>query len=251
MVGTILLCACLPCRAQDPTTEPAPQTQPVASADSIKRSLDQLADADPNLRDEAADKLMQLKREDLPALRQIVQEELPLTPTQMEALPEIVSQVYLAGEPYEAQADAGFLGIETSPVDIASANAPVEEQSFKGILVVRRVSGFCGGRALHNGDVITGFANSPKPGFLSLEAFRDSVKQRASGSIVRLQVLRRGRVREVAVTLDARPIQADLGMGLLQLTQDRQRAFDHYWADNFAPLLKEEVSSAASDAVKN
>ena len=121
MLCITLACACDPARAEDPATQAAPQTQPAVAAGLIKRWFDQLSDADPNLRDDATDQLMQLKRDDLPILRKVVQEALPLTPTQMEALPEIVSQVYLSGERYEVQPDAGFLGIQTSVVDIASA----------------------------------------------------------------------------------------------------------------------------------
>jgi C-terminal processing protease CtpA/Prc len=251
MFGIALLCACLPCRGEDPVTQPAPQTQPAVSADSIKRWFDQLSDADPNLRDDAADQLMQLKRQDLPMLRKVVQDELPLTPTQMEALPEIVSQVYLSGEGYQSQPDAGFLGIQTSIVDIASVKEDSDRHKYNGILVSRRVTGFCAARALRDGDVIVGIADLPRLGFVDATTFRDAVMSHPAGSTVHLQVLRRGQVREVPITLDPRPIEANLEDGLQRLTQQRERAFDHYWADNFAPLLKEEVSSAAAPAGKD
>jgi C-terminal processing protease CtpA/Prc len=250
MFSITLACSSLPCLGDDPATQPAPQAQPAVSNESIKRWFDQLADADPHVRDEATNQLMQLKLDDLAMLRKVVQEELPLTPTQMEALPDIVAQVYLAGQPYEAQGDKGFLGIQTSVVDIASSQEDPDGRKYTGILVARRVTGFCAARALRNGDLIVGIDDSPKQGFIDALTFRDAVMSHPAGSTVHFQVLRRGQILEVPITLDARPVVANLEDGLQRLTQQRQQVFDRYWAENFAPLLKEEVSSAATPAGK-
>jgi C-terminal processing protease CtpA/Prc len=243
-----LACASLPCFGDGPATQPAPLSQAAVPNDSLKHWFDQLADADPHIRDEATNQLMQIKLNDLPVLRKIVQEELPLTPTQMEALPDIVAQVYLAGQPYEAQGDKGFLGIQTSVVDIASSQEDPDGRKYTGILVARRVTGFCAARALRNGDLIVGIDDSPKQGFIDALTFRDAVMSHPAGSTVHFQVLRRGQIVQVPITLDARPTVANLEDGLQRLTQQRQQMFDRYWAENFVPMLKEEVSSAAAPA---
>ncbi len=226
----------------EPVTQPA--TQPSAALDAIKRSFEQLSDDDPGVRDEASTWLMQLRRDDLPALRKIVQDASPLTPAQVEALPDIVNQVYLSGDHYDSQSDAGFLGIQTRAVDIASTKGAADDRNYKGILVLNRVPGFCGARALRNGDVIIGIADMPELGFIDPDSFRENIKQHHAGSTVRFQILRHGQVREVAVTLDPRPVIAEQEDLLLDMVQKRQHAFESYWQATFAPLLKEEISSA-------
>jgi C-terminal processing protease CtpA/Prc len=234
-------------RADVPATQPSPQTQPAASTESIRQWFDQLADADAEVRDDATDILMQLTRDDLPILRSIVKDELPLAPAQNEALRRIVAQVYLSGEPYEVQTDAGFLGVQTEQVKIASGNGD-NGTANNGIMIVNRVAGFCAARMLHNGDVIIGVADSAKMGFDDPLAFRETVMRQRAGSTIHFQVLRRGRVREVAIKLDRRPAVVDLPNDptLAGFTQNREQLSERYWAENFAPLLKEEVSSTAA-----
>ena len=66
-------------RAQAATTQSAaaPATEPTSD---IQKQFDQLADADPNVRDDARVALMGLKREQLADLRDIVEKNRPLTP---------------------------------------------------------------------------------------------------------------------------------------------------------------------------
>jgi hypothetical protein len=242
-------------RADPPATQSSPQTQPAVPPASIKLWFDQLADADPDTRDDAVDQLMAMTRGDLPALCKIVQEELPLAPTQDEALRRVVCQVYLAGEPYELGSDAGFLGIQTEPVKIAPGNdqpAPPDGTANVGVLVVSRVAGFCAARVLHNGDVIIGIGDSAQLGFSNdPSSFKDAVMRHSAGSLVHFHVLRRGKVRDIAIALDHRPAVADGANPDLSLfTQDRQALFDQYWSENFAPLLKEEVSSTGAQTAR-
>jgi hypothetical protein len=311
-------------RAAGPTTQPSPQTQPV-KAESIRRWFDQLADADPAVREDAADNLMRLKRDDLPLLRSIVKNEIPLAPNQVDLLPGIVSQIFLSGEEYEVVPGAGFMGIRMFPVDIASASAPPQPAGVSaaqqtpaaqmpgggnvgatqpsqpaavpspqhapapqapggddgtahppqaaalpapqharaapapspaddgakppsvGIRVENCIPGFCAGGVLHPGDIIVSLAGSSELGFPNSEVFSEGIRAFGPGATVRLQILRHGHLCDVALTLCPRPaatVAAEINPGpMLALTQERQQASERYWDENFAPMLKEEVSS--------
>lgn len=240
----MLFCsALLPAQGEEPATQPA--SQPSATVDSIRLSFDQLSDADPEIRERASGQLMELTRDQLPALRKIMQDALPLSPAQTEALPEIVSQIFLSGEPYTAEQNSGFLGVQADPelVEIGTGNADPDKPANKGIVVVNRVPGFCAVRALRNGDVILRIADSPVLGFPNFDAFSSTIGKHPAGDTIHLQILRRGQVREVAVTLNPRPTLLNAALNLLDFTQRRQQAFQSYWDANFAPLMKDEVTS--------
>ena len=88
-----------------PTTAPttAPTTTPTtAPAPPVGRWFDQLADPDPAVRDAAHESLMGLPAERLPDLLAVVRAAAPVRPDQAAALREIVCQVVLAAETYDA-----------------------------------------------------------------------------------------------------------------------------------------------------
>jgi len=244
-----------------------------ANAVSIRRWFDQLADADPAVREDAADNLMRLNRDDLPLLRSVVKDELPLAPNQVDLLPGIVSQIYLSGEEYEIQPGAGFMGIRMFAVDITahppqaaalpappharaaaapSVAADGTKPSAVGIRVENCIPGFCAGGVLHPGDIIVSLAGSADLGFANSEVFSEGIRAFGPGATVHLQILRHGQLREIALTLCPRPaatLAAEINPGpMLALTQEREQASDRYWDENFAPLLKEEVSSTLPPA---
>jgi hypothetical protein len=227
-----------------PTTEPAPATQPAAAPSdpaSIKQWFAQLADADPAVRDEATSQLMGLSRADLPALRQIVQDEEPLAPAQIEALEQIAEQVFLSGDAYATDPN-GFLGIQTDVVNLTSVDGAPDDHWARGIMVLKRISGFCGARSLRDGDIIMGIEEAPGVTFTDPSNFVQTIRGVGPGNTIHLQVLRAGNVRRVAVTLDPRPTEIDMDPTMSDLVARRRGAFQAFWEKTFAPLLKEQVS---------
>lgn len=207
----------------------------------MKGWFSDLAHRDAAVREEAVVNLMGLRRTDLPLLERVIRKSMPLKPPQAIALRQIITQVYLSGDPYEPSPDAGFLGIElrTTVVTLGGENDPDSAQG--GVVVVRRMPGFCGARMLRDGDVILGIVERPRVQFTTTDDFRAVVRDTGPGQTIHFQVLRLGRIIRVPITLDVRP--ADTGiMGLEELLQRRGEAADEYWQKNFAPVIKEGVS---------
>jgi hypothetical protein len=222
----------------------------------IARSFTELADGDAKVRDAARSELMGLERRYLPELKRIVEQSKPLLPSQAAVLRQIVTHIYLSGEPYPVNHAMGFLGVRmqsatvSQPVDPqvgrnpqgpeANIPAPLPQN---GVVIVERLAGFVGARALLDGDVIVAIEEHPQVQFASSLAFSQAIASTAPGETIHFQVLRRGRVVKVEVKLDSRPAAAEdadqSSMDALD-TQRRQKA-DGYWRETFAPLVQDKV----------
>jgi hypothetical protein len=203
--------------------------------------IGQLASDDPSIREDAEGKLMDLKRADLPMLRGAAMSQGPLLPGQVLALREIVTQVFLEGEPYMTDLDApGFLGIHCP-------------EGKEGLLVLERIPGFPGFRYLRRGDMILGLLDWPRLATGSWQDFVNSVAKFYPGEVLRLSVERGGRMLVIAVPLDFRPSMIG-GPGVTDESQDpwlvaREARAQAYWESEFAgidpnvPAISMQVSA--------
>ncbi len=221
----------------------AVDTQPSNNAPPIAKWFWQLGDADPQVREAASVNLMGLRPEDLPQLQKLVAESLPLPPAQATVLRQIVEQIYLAGESYKATPGQGFLGIQTMRTTVKMDSA-LDDHPFFAIVVYRRVPGFCGARALRDGDVILGVIERPNLDLTDVRDFSTAVREIGPRQLIHLQVLRHGQVREVPVTLDPRPMDIDIDTAIDAMVEMREAKFREYWEQSFGPLLKEQTGGA-------
>jgi hypothetical protein len=240
--------------------DPNAQGVTVADGDEARmvEAFAQLADPDADVREAARTQLMGLERRYLPALQKLVERSRPLLPSQAAVLRQIVTHVYLAGEPYAANGNMGFLGVRMLEADVSlpprnqddgDDTAPDDEAPLiaprTGVVITERMPGFVGNRMLLDGDVIIGLADRPELRFQTGEDFSTAVRQFGAGRTIRFNLLRRGRLIKVAVPLDPRPeaaVAEPQGVGAMTdlLSRRRQKA-DAYWAESFAPLLKERL----------
>lgn len=237
------LCCGRVAAADVPTTRPATAANDRAD---ISQWLSQLANTDPALREQARDRLLRLSRKDLPRLQQVLRQEPRLAPSQMIALRQIVQEVYLAGEPYDKETDAGvqhgFLGImmDQDPGDVQQPN---DNGQAPGIIVTYRFPGFCAARMLRNGDIIVASLNPDNTldkVFNNVHDLQTVIGSADPGSPVRLLVLRQGQIIRVRVTLDCRPLDAT-PQGAEPFCRERLDKFDEYWRETFVPLLKDSL----------
>lgn len=224
----------------------------------LRGAFTQLADSDADLREAARGRLMALDRRYLPALQKLVERARPLQPSQAAVLRQIVTHVYLAGEPYAAHGNRGFIGVRMVDADITRelpAEQPARDEADpdpvgpeslqpptpKSVLIIERMPGFVGHRTLLEGDIIIGLADRPTLQFGSVTEFSEVIQQFRAGQTVRLTVLRRGRLTKVEIPLDPRPDAADGEGQMLDLDHIRRQKADTYWRGSFARLLKEQV----------
>jgi hypothetical protein len=244
MLGWMLLVVLivpLSAAAGGPTT--APTTQPARVA-GIKQMVGKLANDNYQVREAARVELMGLNRAELPLLRKAVKQSLPLEPSQLMALQDIVTQVYLSGADYDKEeGTAGFLGISMA------SWGNIENQGLlsieRGIAVVSRVPGFSAFRMLQPGDVIlamdTGTARiefkSPNPE----DAFSGAVKAIDAGTMVKFEVLRQGQIIDVPVMLSRRPRGLTTPGFIDRFNTERANRAEDYWEKDFATLLGDPV----------
>lgn len=210
--------------------------------EAIKASFADLANSDPAVRIDAMNKLMGMKPEALPVLKKVVAESSPLLPAQASVLRQIVTHVFLSGDPYDGNPASGFLGIrmeqtmvtfrDVSPNDAAGVNSSV--------VITHRMPGFPGARALQNGDVILSILDRPGAAISEPREFALVVMDMGAGTTVNFLILRHGQIMRVAAKLAPRPLDADRGVD--ELVARRQKRADEYWAAEFASLVKEGVS---------
>jgi len=226
-----------PLMGQGPATQPA--TQPADNA-AMRKWLSDLASPDSSVRDAARAKMMTLTRDDLPALQKLVEENRPLAPSQATAIRQIVQEVYLAGEPYQAEENKGFLGIlmENSGAGMRDFDHG-DVHGDPGVVVAERIPGFCASRMLLDGDVILGTTN-PRLMFTDSSALQQAIQAVLPGETIHLQVLRNGRVIDVPLVLDPKPAEASIAT-ISGFKLRRAAKFQEYWESTFAPLLREDV----------
>ena len=237
-------------RAVAPSRPPATRPARDAAAQMAGWFAD-LGHPEARVREAARVSLMSVPRKDLPVLERLVRENVPLVPSQAVVLRDIVTQVYLSGEKYESSSGAGFLGVKMDQTNLNFREPPLQDPdqfpvgapgdpgAVYGVVVVNRIPGFPGARALHDGDVILSVLEHPQVQFRIPQQFSDVVQAAGAGNRIHLQVLRQGQIVRVPVTLDAKP---DLLGTIEALENERRKVADEYWEQTFAPLLKEEVS---------
>lgn len=239
----VILLACLatslPLRAQQ-TDAPADDGDRQAQADQLAQWLADLAHNSPAVREAARLHLMGMSRRQLEVFQDIVARHQPLLPAQAATLREIVLHAYAAEEPYAGRQDMGFLGVELRTAPLPGED-PQNAQPT-GVLITNRLLGFVGYRMLQEGDIVLGLAGQPD---VRTDAFVDLatiIRNHPAGTELQLEVLRRGSVVIIPVTIDARPTDLDRFHNLDTLRSLRfRRAYD-YWQEHFEPLIDRGVS---------
>ena len=238
-------------RAATPTTQAAiPATAPAATQPSaqVRHWFEQLADSDPAVREAARINLMGLKREQLDELKQLVLDNRPLAPSQAGVLHEIVIHVFLTGETYRVFPGASVIGVRlfesaSSPV----IGAPGDGTSRSCVVVEQRFPGFPAYRYLQNGDLLLGVGtselvrSSPIVATPDFETFRRLVSVKSPGDMIKLQLLRRGRVIELSFPVEAAPLDS-AGVNGPAFFDARSNKADDYWKETFSPLVGIPIS---------
>jgi len=212
------------------------------SSSPINTWFNDLANRDASIRQQARVNLMGISRDDLETLRKLVETTRPLSPAQAMAVREIVDQVYQSTEPYEPIEDhAGFLGVPLPGPAVVIDGAEDEPQ---GMVVERRIPGFCAFRFLQDGDIILAIDERP---IRTRDDLTRIISAHKGGDVVQMEVLRGGEKIEVSLKLDVRPLSAPnlpaaaaapaVGITIQDWLRDRQRKADDYWDKYFAPLL--------------
>jgi len=197
---------------------------------------------------------MGLSREGLGELRDAVDRMRPLSPAQAAVLHDVVVHAYVAGGPERNRAtmlrNSGFLGVLLEPVVSGyglnqDPPAPPDDnqpnfgqiRATGGVLIKETWPGFAGFRFLRVGDVVVG-AGGPQPTHApTVQELRAAVQATEPGETLDLQVLRQGRIMNVAVQVSARPTWAEDELTTRQMQSRRLRRAEIYWQFAFAPLL--------------
>src|SRR4051794_34683812 len=160
---------------------------------------------------------MGLSPRDLPTLRRIVADNRPVMPAQAVVLREIVTQVLLSGDEYVTDGREGFLGVRPCEVNMTIRAAPVpvgipnadlpgaDPDSIIGVAIMERMPGFCGARALQDGDIILSIIERPAVQFHNPSEFSQAVRFMGAGQSIHFQIVRQGQVVRVPITLDPLP----------------------------------------------
>ena len=249
--------------AQTPSTQPA-TTQPaveVPASSPMRQSFDQLADADPKIRDKARLDLMGLASDELPMLRQLIIEKQPISPMQSAALREVVTQVYLAGKTYKAA--SGETVAAGSDVHYCLGifwDIPPSESARLGLCVDQRLAGFPAYRYLRKGDIILGIYIDPKLPLETLpnrethnlDTLREAIDLNPGAQNVELDVLRCGETIRVALKMAPRPTDADvmLPRGMSNFNALRLDDAEAYWEENFAPLMPSRIDPSEMSSAR-
>jgi hypothetical protein len=217
---------------KDSPQEPAHQRVPEAARRRIGEWFSGLSDDDPLVREEAMRKLLTMTRQDLPALREVVKERRPLMPGEADALRVIVTHVYLSEDPYDRNEQTGFVGV------LFDEEQEYDELPMGGVEVRRRLPGFCASRFLEDGDVILSVGDPPSEILRSSQKMTQEIMRNSAGKRLTFLVLRRGRLMQIPVVLDAKP--ADLHpAGVPIFMAERQATADQYWEAEFEALVED------------
>jgi len=250
LVAIVLAMLCSFAKAQ-PATAPSTQAVIELSPNSPVRAwFAELASPDALVRDKAQTQLMGMSREELWGLRSLIQRTRPLAPSQVAALHDIVIQVVLANESYDAAVpNKGFIGVrwqDNGSTAIGSAPA-------RGIALDERLPGFPGYRWLRDGDVIRAVIIAPgtqmeQPRQISdADSLKGAVSSESVDKPLVLVVLRQGQEIRVPIRLSLLPKDLDRnamndpGPVTAFLASRLQRA-EQCWQEQFAPLLRPDLS---------
>jgi hypothetical protein len=221
-------------RADDvATTQPS---DPAPSLTQIQKWFDDLANTEPARRDVARSGLLGLGRQDLPELLEVVRRSTPLAPAQATVLHDVVTHVWLSGEAYPSNLRAGFLGVMLQRDRSGLPMVDGVDPSSSGVLILDCMPGFCGFRSLRPGDIVVGAIFAEPVRISTRDELVQAVSATPPGKSLRLQVLRHGRVAEIPVQVNARPLAADDPAGPDQFLNERQVKAEEYWRTNFLPV---------------
>ena len=251
---------------QEPQEEKAPTTLPSqssgkpASEASLQTGFNDLAASDAAVRERAYSALLGLTRDDLPALHRIVERNRPVAPSQRGALREIVTHVYLSGEPYPGEVRSGFLGLLMPMLDSVEVRRPEQPDEFTindnageaglrpapstGVPIEYRIPGFCAFRALREGDVILSIVRPMPKRLHEWNDLSPTIRRFRAGDTITFEVLRQGKVLEVPVTLDALPLVATENAWMSEILPARDAAAEEYWNTHFAGLVEDRASAS-------
>jgi S1-C subfamily serine protease len=231
----------VPSRAERVRSAPAAATQP-SHLGAVLRELDH---RDADVRGAAVSKLLNLVADDLPALRDAVRQAQPLTPNQVAALRDVVTQVFLEGQEYPPDPDAaGFLGLMQPATEsvVAAHDEQKGEQVYQfGVPVGERLPGFCAYRALRPGDIVVGIFDRRPVRVQHWMELQAAVRDARPGETVTFEVVRQGRLVQVPIKLDARPRGASTP-DFAETLRRRDEWAEQYWRAHFAPLVGPEMS---------
>jgi hypothetical protein len=216
-----------------------PATMPAVSGQQISAWLSDLSSFEYVKRESARIHLMQIGADQLDLLRDQIRKIPRLTPSQAVVLRGIVQEIFLSGDDYERDPSQGFLGIlmDFSAFESRDSQQPNDNGQMPGVVVADRIPGFCAARSLRDGDVILGIPQADAA-FRTPSELQAAIRGLLPGALVRLQLLRQGKVIEVSLTLDHRPSEATAdALSLERLRARRADKFAHFWQDNFQPLL--------------
>ena len=190
------------CAAASPT--PAVES-PGAVAD-VTRALQELAAADPDVRDSARERLMGLSADDLPDLRDAARQCAPLPPQTSITLRRIVLHVLTRQAVQRLPTQhKGLIGVRWGERNDPFASAD-EPDPIGGGLIELCLPGFPAYRYLQSGDRVIGVVQSGNAQPVADNtALVQLMSESAPGDVVTLQVMRAGRAINIRLTLDARP----------------------------------------------
>jgi hypothetical protein len=228
----VILCACATSlRAADP-----PEI-------NIEKAFGELAHQDAAVREAARMTLLGLPRSQLDRLRKVVQNSLPLLPSQAASLHDIVTHVYLSGEPYASNERSGFMGVRMNSTYLTLPDMVDRDGRLQSrVVIVDRMPGFVGFRMLRDADVVLGIVNQPALQIRGDQEFAQAVRATPPGQVIELEILRQGQVIHVALKLDPRPDEAGNPLTVGELLRQREEKAAAYWNEVFAPMVDETVS---------
>jgi S1-C subfamily serine protease len=224
-----------------PSTREAPNAPSKLTPRAAADLLDGLGSTDPAQRERSMQGLLSLRRPDLPILHEAARSVAPVLPELLEPLRSAVSHIYLTGEPYDAIATMGFLGITLNPISIPVGEPPERrlgagELPVQGIAVTNRLPGVAGYEFLQEGDVI--LAVDGRGMFRGTDDFATAVRGRQPGTVVTMRLLRGGRVIDVSIPLSPRPVGMDQINALDVLRNQRDNRASTYWETVWAPVVE-------------
>ena len=224
--------------AAEPTTTPSK-----VSDEQLTRWLANLESASPDTRESAAMSLLHLSPDTLPRLRIVTERAKPLSPAQAQVLYDVVTHVFLSGEPYE-KTDMGFLGMMFAPVYRFGMDPRVEGQ---GVVVQSRIPGLGAYSGFLDGDIVLSMDELPGVWLTDSQSFAEEVRKFPPGTTLHFQILRQGRQLHTEATLSARPaaLRPDSPMNsVVDFQEGRAQTAQEYWDKNFGPITQPAYSQA-------
>lgn len=214
-------------------------TQPAPLNEQMRLWIKQLGGDDSRVRQSALMQLMGLRREDLPALREAALAQEPLLPGQVAAIHDAVTQIYLAADATaeNIQPTRGFLGLLWNPVDTIRS---------EGVIVSQRIPGFGAYRMLQSGDIIVKLLDQPNVELSNYQQFIAAVQPMEAGQVLRMQVMRYGRLTDISILLEPFPTDLNGETSIDAWMQARDDKAQAYWDADFS-ALDHPTSSASTE----